>query len=42
MRHLTLDYYIPVEASNTYRLFSPLIEFEADLHQHIKGAQPST
>jgi regulator of cell morphogenesis and NO signaling len=36
MRHLTLDYYIPDEACNTYRaLFAALIELEADLHQHI-------
>ncbi|HVP49548.1 MAG TPA: iron-sulfur cluster repair di-iron protein [Bryobacteraceae bacterium] len=36
MRHLTLDYYIPEEACNTYRaLFAALIEVEADLHQHI-------
>jgi len=36
MRHLTLDYYIPEEACNTYRaLFAALIELEADLHQHI-------
>ena len=36
MRHLTLDYYIPDEACNTYRaLFAALIELEGDLHQHI-------
>jgi len=36
IRHLTLDYYIPEEACNTYRaLFAALIELEADLHQHI-------
>jgi regulator of cell morphogenesis and NO signaling len=36
MRHLTLDYYIPEEACNTYRaLFGALIELEGDLHQHI-------
>jgi regulator of cell morphogenesis and NO signaling len=36
MRHLTLDYYIPEEACNTYRaLFAALIELEGDLHQHI-------
>jgi len=36
MRHLTLDYYIPEEACNTYRaLFAALVELEADLHQHI-------
>jgi iron-sulfur cluster repair protein YtfE (RIC family) len=33
---LTLDYYIPDEACNTYRaLFAALIELEGDLHQHI-------
>jgi len=36
MRHLTLDYYIPDEACNTYRaLFAALIELEGDLHEHI-------
>jgi regulator of cell morphogenesis and NO signaling len=36
MRHLTLDYYVPDEACNTYQaFFAALIELEADLHQHI-------
>ena len=36
MRHLTLDYYIPEEACNTYRaLFAALIELEGDLREHI-------
>ena len=36
LRHLTFDYHIPDEACNTYRaLFAALMEFEADLHQHI-------
>ena len=36
MRELTMDYELPAEACPSYRaLFAKLIDFEADLHQHI-------